>query len=184
LTVEDGELIDVAYEPSDNSGWRWTDFSAQHREIRGLHAAASSATRNGVFRLEGEDALTMARSMQMSKCLDPALGVYAAYGYSDLRRRELIRGMSSYMRQDLGGALFDVAMLARELDRKTTGGDPAVFGFAPLLAQGWALLSAYRIALPPSLEGLHRTLMPSVWTLFNSEGVGRVRKAMLTGEVR
>jgi hypothetical protein len=184
LTVEDGELIDVAYEPSDNNKPHWDEFEARQGEIRALRAVAASATRGGVFRLEGEEALELARRMQNSKQVDPTFGVYAAYAYSDLRRRDLIKEMSGYMGGDLGARLFDIAMLAREIDGAKTGADPAVFGFAPLLAQGWALLPAYRISLPPSLEGLQRMLAPSVWTMFNGEGVTRVRGAMDNGEVR
>jgi hypothetical protein len=182
LTVEDGELVDVAYEPSDNSG-RWAMFQNRAREIRELRAVASSATRNGVFRLEGEDALSIARRMQYSKGLDPGLAIYAAYGYDGLRRRNLIREMGDFMRNDLVGRFFDIALLAKDLDGQQSGHDPAVFSFVPLLAQGWALLSANRVSLPPELWGLERSLVPSVWTMFDAEGGRRIRQAMEQGVV-
>jgi hypothetical protein len=183
LTVEDGELIDVAYEPSENT-WRWGEFGARHEELRALRAVAASATRGGVFRLDGIDALALAKRMQSSKTIDPTFAVYAAYAYSDLRRRDLIQEMSGYMATDLHARFFDIALLAREIDGAKTGADPTVFGFAPLLAQGWALLPAYRVSLPPSLEGLQEMLAPSVWTMFNAQGVERVRNAIGKGEVR
>lgn len=79
LTVEDDELIDVAYEPSSNTP-RWLKFQDRARDIRALRAVAAAATKNGVFRLDGDDALAVAKQMQYAKSLDPALAIYAAYG--------------------------------------------------------------------------------------------------------
>jgi hypothetical protein len=183
LTVEEGELVDVAYEPSDNSD-RWPLFEERALEVRRLRAVASAATRNGVFRLDGEDGLELARQMQYAKGIDPSLAVYAAYAYQDLQQFDLIRQMSWYMRDDIGARLFDIALLAREIDGTTAGTDPEVLSFMPMLSQGWALLSALRVSLPPRLEGLRRALLPSVWTLFAPEGVDLLRAALQAGEVR
>jgi hypothetical protein len=183
LTVEDGELVDVAYEPSDNTA-RWQDFQQYGQEVRTLRTLAAVATKDGVFRLEGEDTLAVARRLQYAKSIDPTLAVYAAYAYQDLRRGDLMREMSGYMRGDLGGRLFDIALLTREIDAKTAGTVPEVFGIAPLLSQGWALLGAHRVALPPSLHNIERTLLPSVWTMFDKNGVAQLRTALQKGEIR
>ena len=177
LTVEDGELIDVAYEPSEYT-FRWPEFEYQAADLRGLRAIASAAARDGVFQLEGDDALQVARRMQNMKGIDPTLAVYAAYAYHDLQRADLITQMAGYMRGNLGARLFDVALLARELNGTTTGRDPEILGLVPLLTQGWALLSALQIKLPAALRGVERELRPSLWTLFGPGGVGQVRKAM------
>lgn len=183
LTIEDGELVDIAYEPSDNT-WRWNDYQPRAAEIRSLRAVAAASTRSGVFRLHTDDALAVARRMQVAKGIDPALAVYAAYAYNDLQRRDLIRQMSGYMDGDLGGRLFDVALLAGELDGRRAGSDGRTFGFVPLLAQGWALLAAYRVSLPASLGGLRAAMRPSVWTMFDAAGVDLIRAAMQAGDVR
>jgi hypothetical protein len=183
LTVADGELVEVAYEPSDNNLDRWPDFEQRASEVRRLRGLASAATRDGVFRLTGEDAPRLARQMQYAKGLDPSLAVYAAYAYQDLHRLDLIREMSGYMRGDLGGRLFDVALLAREIDGTTVGTDPSVLSFMPMLSQGWALLSALRISLPPLLEGIQRWLLPSSWTLFAPPGVEQLGAVLQAGEV-
>jgi len=148
-----------------------------------LRAVASAATRNGVFRLESDDALAIAKRMQYAKGLDPALAIYAAYGYDGLGRKDRIREMAQFMRDDLGGRFFDIALLAKELAGQQSGHDPAVFSFFPLLAQGWALLSANRVSLPPDLQGLERFLVPSVWSMFDAEGGRRIRQAMEQGVV-
>jgi hypothetical protein len=183
LTVEEGEVVDVAYEPSDNTG-RWYEFQQYGNDIRTLRALAASSTKDGVFRLEGQDALGVARRLQYAKSVDPTLAIYAAYAYQDLRRGDLIREMSDYMGGDLGGRLFDIALLAREIDGKTAGTLPDVFGVAPLLSQGWALLGAHRVVLPPSLNNIERTLLPSVWTMFDKTGVAQLRAAFQKGEIR
>lgn len=182
LTVDDGELVNVSYEPSDNT-LRWGEYAPRATEVRNLRGIAASATRDGVFRLEDDDALEMARRMQMAKGVDPTLGLYAAYAYHDMNQLDRLREMSGYMRDDLGARLFDVALLARELRGVTTGKDPAVLSFMPLLSQGWALLPAQRIELPQSLQGLHEHLVPSVWTMFDAEGVQRLEPAIATREV-
>jgi hypothetical protein len=181
LTLDGGELVDVAYEPSQNH-WRWDAFRAD--EVRALRAVASSSVRDGVFRLDRDDALTLARQMQYAKGVDPTLAIYAAYAYQDLQRHDLIAQMRGFMRDDLGAPLFDVALLARDLTGSQVTTDTQVLGFMPLLAQGWGLLSAHRVTLPAALHGIDRHLVDSVWTLFTPEGVSQLRKAISTGEVR
>lgn len=88
------------------------------------------------------------------------------------------------MRDDLGARLFDIALLAGELDGKNTGRERQILGLAPLLAQGWALLSARRIHLPKSLSDLRSKLISSVWTMFDLGGVKLIRAAMQRGDVR
>jgi hypothetical protein len=138
----------------------------------------------GVFRLEGEDPLEIAKRMQFAKGIDPTLAVYAAYAYNDLQRRDLIRQMSGYMRDDIGAPLFDVALLAGELNRVAITPETAVYSQIPLLAQGWALLSAFGVSLPPSLLELSRTLVPSVWTMFDEEGVRTIRNSFQRGDLK
>ena len=177
VTVEDGEVLDVAYEPSEYS-YRWPEFEARADEIRALRGVAASASREGAFELEGEDAVEVARRMQVSKGIDPGLAVYAAHAYADHGRRDLIRQMQGAMRDDLGGVLFDIALLARTSDHDR------LFGLAPLLAQGWALLPTGRLSLPPALAGLERHVLPdSLWTVYDADGVERIRRAIEAKEV-
>jgi Caspase domain len=184
LSFEDGELVDVAYEPSDTT-WRWGEFHARASEIRSLRAIASAALSRGSFKLEGDDALAIARRMQLAKGVDPSLAVYAAYAYHDLQRRDLLRQMADYMQGDLGAALFDVALLARKLDRRTLGRDaPPVLGAVPLMAQGWTLLRAFDVKLPPALAKLEGHRLPSLWTMFDAQGVERIRNAIAQGELK
>lgn len=182
LTIEDGELVDVAYEPSENTP-RWYNFTEHAAEIRALRAIASASMTRGVFRLEANDALAIAKRMQYVKDVDPALAVYAAYAYHDLQRLDLIREMKQYMRDSLGATLFDVALLSRELNGRRVTAETNILSFVPLLAQGWALLSANKVSLPPALAELQRTLVPSLWTMFNQQGIELVRSSFTSGEI-
>lgn len=184
--ADDGELVDVAWEPSDNSGWRWDEFSRRASEIRRLRAIASAAMARGSFQLDGDDALAVARRMQLGKGLDPGLGLYAAYAYHELQRRPLIRDMAGAMASDLGAPLFDIALLARALDGRKVGrsGDaPPTLSKLPLLSQGWTLLRAFDVRLPAALAPLVERRLPSLWTMFDAQGTQRLRELIRQGEL-
>lgn len=181
---DDGELIDVAYEASVH-GPRWSDYWERADEIRSLRAIAASAMAQGSFKLDGDDALALARRLQMAKSADPSMALYAAYAYHELQRRDLLRQMAGYLRDDLGASLFDVALLARELDRATlgTGAARAPIGAMPLLSMGWSLMRAFEVHLPSALAPLEGMRLPSLWTMFDARGVEHLRGVMGRGEL-
>jgi hypothetical protein len=178
LTFSDGELADVAYEPSDNTS-EWGRFAPQVPELRLLRAVAASATRDGIFRLEGAGADALLSRLTAAEGLDPTLALYAAYPLREAHRVGDVRGLAAEL-ANAGSLLFDVAMLSGDLDRVP---DPAVHGFAPLLAQGWPLLRAMRVTLPPALAGLHRHVVQSTWTLLDAAGARLVQQAMQQGDI-
>lgn len=183
LTFEDGELVDVAYEPSENT-WRWDEYKNRAREVRTLRAVAAAASQHGRFRLEGDEALKVAQKMQYAKGIDPTLAVYAAYAYHDLQAIDRIRDMSGYLHSDVGVTFFDLALLSRALLGKAVGLNDTIVPFVPLLSQGWALLAAHRVRLHPALDGIERTIRQSLWSLFDGEGLEMLRNALHTQEVR
>jgi hypothetical protein len=171
LTIQDGNLVDVSYEPSDNTT-RWRQYRDRASELRALRSIVASATRRGTFRLAGDDALKLARRMQYVKTYDPSLAVYAAYAYNDLHREDLIAEMHEYLK-DLGSALFDVAMRT-SADRGVAGRWIAI-SFAPLVPG----LGLPGIAPDPAAErarGPPKTLVGSVWTQFDP-GRGALRRS-------
>jgi hypothetical protein len=183
LSFDEGELVDVAYEPSDNT-WRWGVFHSRAQELRGLRAVASSAMARGTFKLEGDDALAIAQRMQLAKGVDPSLAVYAAYAYHELQRKDLLHQMASYLQGDLGAALFDVALLARAMDKRAPGAGLPVLGAVPMLSQGWPLLRAFEVRLPSALAALEGMRLPSLWTMFDVRGVAQIRKAFSKGDLQ
>ena len=93
LTFDQGELVDVAYEPSDNT-WRWDLYKKRASEVRELRAVAATASRHGRFRLNPEEAEKVGTQMQYAKGIDPTLAVYAAYAYHDVQLVDRIQQMS------------------------------------------------------------------------------------------
>jgi hypothetical protein len=183
LTFDDGELVDVALEPSANHP-RWNEYQARANEVRTLRGFAAAASRQGRFRLEGGAALAVAQRMQFAKGIDPALALYAAYAYYDLQELNRLRQMSAYLRDDLGARLFDVAMLARELRDVKVDRIANVVPFVPMLAQGWDLVESGRVRLHGTLEGIRARVRESLWSIFDAAGVTMLRSAMHSREVR
>jgi hypothetical protein len=191
LSFGDGELIDVAYEPSEHTD-RWNAFARRAGELRELRSVIAQAAREGVFRLEGGAALALAQRMQVGKGIDPSLALYAAYAYHGLQQRDRLRQMHDYLRMDLGISFFDLDLLAGALpsDRHPGRRYPPV----PMLAQGWTLLSAFGVSLGDELsqlplEGearrrpLQGELVDTLWTQFTPAGTKHLRWLILQGKM-
>jgi hypothetical protein len=177
LSFEGDQLVDVTYEPSENSS-RWGEYADRAEELRSIRASIAASAALGVFRLNEKGQLDLARRMQLAKGIDPSLALYAAYAYDSLQRRDLIDEMRAFMVGDIGLTFFDVVLLS---SGPKTGRIVPPF---PMLSQGWALLSAYRVELPPSLRGIEQLRVPSLWTLFDKTGVAMVEAAILSGGIR
>lgn len=182
LTFDDGELVDVAYEPSAND-WRWDMYKDSAARVRALRAVAASSSQHGRFRLEQDDAIKIAQDMQYAKGIDPTLAVYAAYAYHDLQAIQRIRDMSGYLSGDIGVTFFDLALLSRNLLDKSVVVSDCIVPFFPLLSQGWALLGANRVRLHPALKGIENNMRDSLWSLFDEVGLKKLSQAMHTGAV-
>lgn len=182
ISFADAELVGFSYEPSRSSP-RGLSYIANIERFRTLRSVIAAAAHLGVFRLDGEDATALAAQMQMSKNADPAMALYAAYAYHEMRNSARLREMHDFQWRDLGFRLFDLAMLTRALNGKRSTTVPDVFPAFPLLAQGWALLPAFGITLPKKLSRLQDHLVPSIWSIFDRKGVSMLRSAITSGEM-
>ncbi len=182
VSVEEREIVDVAFEPS-----AWHDRHARYGqslpELRLLRGVASAVSRQGRFRLDGPAASALANRLRVSGGVDPGLALYAAYAYHDLQQMDLLLAMSGELEADLGVQPFDVAMLARHLVDRRVDRRAAVVPFVPMLSQGWALLRAHRVRLHPALDGLDRHVRDSLWSLYDRDGLERLREALESREV-
>lgn len=176
LSFENGELRNVAYEPSGNSD-RWSDYAARQAELTTLRSLIASNVHLGGFRLDRKDAEQLTERIRLAKGLDPTMALYAAYSYHNLGRRDLIEKMQRYLREDLGITLFDIALLSGQKPRSEPG-ERQIFPFLPLLAQGWSLLEAFGVSLPDRLAPLKRSVGNSLWTIFDATGVRIVRDVL------
>jgi hypothetical protein len=182
LTCGDGELMDVAYEPSANT-WRADVYKQRADEVRALRAIASSASLHGRFRLDKSDAAEIGPKMQYAKSIDPTLAVYAAYAYHDLGDVKRIREMSGYLKGDIGVTFFDLELLGRRLVDRMVNRDSRVVPFVPLLSQGWSLLRASSVKLHPALDGMQRSMRDSLWSLYEKSAFEKLKAALASGEV-
>lgn len=183
VTIDDGDLVDVAVEPSDNTP-RWSFFSDRAEEIRTLRAIAAAGSREGSFNLDVNGAEAVGRRMQYGKGIDPALAIYAAYAYHDFQLTDRIREMSSVLSADTGVTLFDLELLGRRLVGARLDRQQRVIPFIPLLSQGWSLLRAHRVQLHPALADIEDNMRASLWTQFDGRGIEKLEGALLSGDLR
>lgn len=175
LSFEEGELHNVAYEPSANV-WRYADYPLQRDKLTMLRSLIASAADVGGFRFDRDDAKALTEWIRNMEAVDPTMALYAAYSYHSLGPRDPIRDMQRFMLRDLGITFFDVAMLAGE--RENPPEPDAIFPFFPLLTQGWSLLGSWRSDLRPELAELKRFVGDSLWTIFNPAALPLLRNSM------
>ena len=118
----------------------------------------------------------------MMKGIDPTLGIYAAYAYSDAGLPNQVSSVRNIMGGDLGVDIFDVAMLADALNGKPARA-ATVSPACPMLAQGWNYLRIKEIRLTEAFEFARDHLKPSLWTTFNETGMQRIMGANAGGGV-
>ena len=183
VLVDGNRVTNVSYVPSNNS-WRWAAYVQRRERIENLRAAAAAAVRMGAFRLDdGQGATSLAENIRVEKGLDPALGLFAAYAYSEADRRDSVESVLYYMRQDLSADLFDVAMLARKITQRPSNAPPIV-PFCPMLTQGWNLLRARGVDLPKVIENAQDELEPALWTTFKPLRIESILSAIKQGEIQ
>jgi hypothetical protein len=183
VTVTDGRLVDVAYEPMDTRG-RWDEFMARAPEIRRARSTLAAATRMGVTSLNRDVAMATAQHLQSLKGLDPSSSLYAAYAFRDLGDESLVREMGDHQLQDLGVVLYDLELLVgRAPPPGPQTGPRLVLPFFPMLSRGWALTNAMGATIHPAVADPSRRI-PSLWTLFTPDTYALIEAAILGGDVQ
>jgi hypothetical protein len=175
-------VASVSYVPSDNS-WRWVDYKQRRERIDVLRATVAAAVRLHVFRLDDKtDAAHVAERIRVMKGLDPSLGLYAAYAYSEADRRDDVESVRAFMYDDLQADLFDVALLAGRRGQWP----PArpVVPFCPMLTQGWNFLRARAVELPSVLDDAQDELEPALWTTFKPSRAEVIFAAIRGGKIK
>jgi len=175
-------LANVSYVPSSNH-WRYGEYQQRRDEIDRLRAMVALAVDRQTFRLRSEaEANALAERIRIYKGVDPTLGLYAAYAFSQASNERQVASVMSYMRDDLGADLFDVRLLASR--RPGLAGNVPVVPFCPLLTQSWNLLAARRVELPAVLQEAGESLCGSLWTTFEPEAGDRILDAIHAGELQ
>jgi Caspase domain len=185
VVVDAGKIVSINYVPSPGSD-RFALFAQRQAKLQRMRSAAAAAIRFGVFRINDAAAATkLAETIRIEKSVDPSLGLYAAYAYSETDAYDELESVAFFMNIDLGTDLFDVAMLARKPIHLLAGPHGLrTAPFCPMLTQGWNLLRARNIQLPPVLDEAQDDLVQAVWTTFSPMRTQAIFEAIETGELR
>ncbi|UOG77654.1 caspase family protein (plasmid) [Hymenobacter tibetensis] len=146
-----------------------------------LKAVAAVTSRQGSFVLldQQDELLALTRFWQAP---DPTMALYLAYGYAERGRPDQVVAT----RQQLAGEdtlprLFDLALLtARHQAVYPAAAVTELVPLAPLLAQGWALLTPDSPLYQPWHGQLRPHLLPSFWSTYTRAGLDLVRTTFLS----
>jgi hypothetical protein len=167
VTVEDGRVVNVSYTPARNTP-RWDAYVYQQDEVEKRRAFVAVAARSGLLKIEKDRAASFADYVRQLKILDPTLGIYAAYAYSQAGMIDEVESVFDWMASDYQvPVLFDVALLANRLGNQT---GVRIGGRTPMLTQGWALLNE-GLPVPKELLQASNYTLPALWTTLSAEGV-------------
>ncbi|MFD1139910.1 caspase domain-containing protein [Larkinella insperata] len=185
VVLEDKRVVTVNYTPCRSS-----DKYDEYQEVKGnldkRRAFVAVAARNGSFRLTDDMTVQGAQYLRSLKSIDPTLGLYAAYAYTQSGLMQEVRSVFEYMVRDKIHVdeyninipvLFDVALLAGAFSESTF---PPIAPACPMLMQGWAYMDPYKNLLNPAILAASRHLLPGLWTTFSEEGLSILQKAMNT----
>lgn len=181
IVVARNGVISVSYVP------RHVGYDS--KRLNDLHSSVATAARFGVFRIEREEGgpkntgARLADTVRMMKDVDPTLGLYAAYAYSEAGEQRGVASVRGIMRSDLGFDLFDTAMLSGALAKKEATLRTCA-PFCPMLAQGWALLRVNNVELPKEIEACRDHLRPALWTTLDPNGTEMLIGALWSGRLR
>jgi hypothetical protein len=176
IAVEGGRVTSITYSPSVN-GHRWYDSDIEKAKLDELHALVGAAAKYGAFRIEGSEqeraraAKRLASQIRVMKGVDPTLGIYAAYAYADANLIDQVRSVQAFMRDDLNGDLFDVALLANTLSGKRMDNPNDAIPFCPMLTQGWQLLRVKDVSIPEAINRARYDMRDALWTTFGQRGM-------------
>jgi len=169
LTFYQGELVDLAIEPSARSGW-YAPYVARRETLRAMADLASRATRGGELTMTTTEAAWWADQIRFGDAVDPALAVLAAYEWQALNLTDRLQHARAVLREQLGLRLPDLELLG---GGTIDGARPRL----PLLARGWALLD-----IAGGLDELSVTLRPhlraSLWSLLDAAGLDLLLQAI------
>jgi len=177
LTFAGGELVGVAYEPCQDTD-RLRTLRGSFEEVERLRSVIVASAKSGALQLDDDLAEVLCRPLPDATRIDPTIAVYVAYAYRDLQRRSAMRCLQDAVRDDLGVDLFDVALLAGDIDDRTIATVGPVVPFVPILSRGWGLLGAHRVVLPEPVLGLRGRLVPSLYTVFDQSVTPVLSKVM------
>jgi hypothetical protein len=182
IVVEDERVVNVNYIPSRGAKF-YQGYLDEIDQIERIRAYIAIAAREGIFDVKPDSAIDTANYLRQYKSLDPTLGIYAAYAYSQVGAIHSVRSVHSYMAEN-GPVPFDVTLLARLFPDDGNINSGNVAPFCPMLTQGWALLGPYLPRLQAEIQEARRHLVPSLWTTLQPKGLNLLRSGIKNGALK
>jgi hypothetical protein len=181
VRFHDAGLSNVSYVPSSNTPL-WPRYQQLREQIDRLRALVAVAVEGNTFRVRShEEAEALASMIRPLKAIDPTLGLYSAYAFSQSSNDAHVTHVLRSMQRDLQAELYDVRMLCFRRHAESDA-DPVV-PLCPMLTQGWNLLGSRGLALPRVLENARPYLSGALWTTFEPQGATAIIEAIEKGEL-
>jgi len=183
VVVDDGRVVSVSYTRSGGGG------SSEEERLQELRRLVATSARFGTFNISGTGeererrAEELANTIRALKRIDPTLGIYAAYAYDDADLPGQVESVWEFMRHDIEGQIFDVALLAGVLRDVAPDAREGIAPFCPMLSQGWGLLRIANVQLLPEVDTARDHMVPALWTTFRPRGMELVIDALRRGRV-
>lgn len=174
VVVEQGRVISVNYCLALTAQPRVYDEKAAYWEE--LKAVAAVTFRQGSFTLldQQADLLALASYRQAP---DPTMALYLAYGYAQRGRPEQVAATQQQLAsEETLPQLFDLRLLmALNQAVQSPVNTSQLAPLAPLLAQGWALLTPDHPLYQSWHSQLRLHLIPSLWSTYTHAGLELAR---------
>lgn len=181
ITVDEGRVLNVNYVPAPATV-RYQAYEAGAAAREELKARAAVDSRHGEF---NPDAFATALRTSPDG-FDPTLGLYLAYGYAQRGKYAEVAAIRKQLAEDPAVLpLFDLELLGARYQVTPVAAAYSPAGpQAPMLAQGWALLTPDNPLYQPLHGRLRPHLLPSLWTTYTAAGLAIARAALRPLETR
>ncbi len=189
LVFDEDRLLTVNYTPSKNN-YKFYDFQRREKEINFVRAFVASSANEGFdyqktfakeFNKDGNFYYDDTGGfLRREKSLDPSLGLYAIYAYRQAGQFKDIQSVYRYMNEEEDHILFDVAMLAKKLNKTKHEIAP----FCPMLSLGWAYRRQFEEKISRIVDEASQFLIPSLWTTFDEPGTIMLTKAIENNKIQ
>lgn len=186
VVFDKDEVITVNYSPSSMSLNAVDGVNEINNNVEERRAVIAAKSKGGTFRISEniEELIHTASYLRMHKNLDPSLGLYAAYAYSQAGKFEDVQSIYDYMKREPEPVLFDVAMLnelsAPEPDKQVLENASP---FCPMLNQGWSYLTINPEFYDPFLIEISKFRIPGLWTTFTPEGSALIKQKLKDSQI-
>lgn len=187
LVFKKNRLLTINYTPSRNT-FKYAFYEQFEDKISFVRAFVAGAANEGfdyskVFENEFNDQRLFFSDagsyLRQEKSLDPSLGLYAVYAYMQQGKTKDIESVYRFMQMEPDNMIFDVAMLAGELENQFNTAP-----FCPMIALGWAYNGKFKNVVNNGVMEASKTILPNLWTTFDKRGTAILKELFKLNEIK